>query len=617
MKKSTVLSFIGILFSSLTQAQGIAINEDGSSAHPNAVLDVKSTNKGMLIPRMTQAERLAIFPTATPTAKGMLVYQTDTPQEGFWYYDGSTWIYLNPGSGSAGWLLLGNGGTSETNNFVGTTDDTGLNFRVNNQRAGRLGRENDKNTFLGLRSGNPSTVFDQQNTFIGFEAGTSCNLGQFNTAVGANALRNTTISSHNVAVGASALLNNTSGGFNTAVGFEALRNNTTSNNTAVGYEALRNNTGGDNNTGIGASALRENTIGGNNTAVGVDALYKNNGSGNTAVGKDALRETTSGFWNAAVGVSALRANTTGAGNVAMGYDALRNATMGNDNVAVGSTAMFNNTTGGDNTAVGANALRDNTTAGKNTAVGKNALRNVTSGENNTAIGFEAGYHSNGAITLNNCTFVGAGSFTNTNRTNVTMLGSGIAPAQNTSDNQVLLGNTAVTQIRAQVSSITAYSDSRFKHNISQDVKGLDFIMRLRPVSYNTNPEILHQIWGTPEDFLKNIDHSQIKQTRFVGLLAQEVEQAMKESGYTDFPGIDIPRNEKEVYALRYVDFIMPLIKAVQEQQQIIENQQQTIQALEARAAQLEAIAEELSRLKAQVQLLQAQTAPITAAATKE
>ncbi|MCS7074907.1 MAG: tail fiber domain-containing protein, partial [Bacteroidia bacterium] len=100
--------------------------------------------------------------------------------------------------------------------------------------------------------------------------------------------------------------------------------------------------------------------------------------------------------------------------------------------------------------------------------------------------------------------------------------------------------------------------------IQEDVIGLEFINRLRPVSYNQNPEILHQIWGTPTNLVQKIDHSDIKKQRFIGLLAQEVEQAMKESGYTHFPGIDIPQTSNETYSLRYGDFIIPLIKSVQE-----------------------------------------------------
>jgi len=67
--------------------QGIAINTTGISADPSAMLDISTTTKGILIPRMTEAQRLAISSPAT----GLMVYETDvTP--GFWYYNGTSWI---------------------------------------------------------------------------------------------------------------------------------------------------------------------------------------------------------------------------------------------------------------------------------------------------------------------------------------------------------------------------------------------------------------------------------------------------------------------------------------------------------------------------------------------
>jgi predicted RNase H-like nuclease (RuvC/YqgF family) len=106
--------------------------------------------------------------------------------------------------------------------------------------------------------------------------------------------------------------------------------------------------------------------------------------------------------------------------------------------------------------------------------------------------------------------------------------------------------------------------------------------------------------------LKKIDHKQIQNTRFVGLLAQEVEEAMKASGYTNFTGIDIPKNEKEVYSLRYVDFIMPMIKAIQEQQKLIENQKQRIEALEAENNTLKTQKAEIEKMKAEIEAIKAQ-----------
>src|SRR5258706_15950583 len=79
-------------------AQSVAINTDGTTAHSSAILDIKSITKGMLAPRMTSVQRIAI---ATPAA-GLLVYDTDT--NSFWFYNGSVWSNLSA-SGTLGWLL--------------------------------------------------------------------------------------------------------------------------------------------------------------------------------------------------------------------------------------------------------------------------------------------------------------------------------------------------------------------------------------------------------------------------------------------------------------------------------------------------------------------------------
>ena len=63
-----------------------------------------------------------------------------------------------------------------------------------------------------------------------------------------------------------------------------------------------------------------------------------------------------------------------------------------------------------------------------------------------------------------------------------------------------------------------------------------------------------------------------------GFLAQEVEKAANEAGY-DFSGVQKPANPDELYSLRYSDFVMPLVKAVQEQQEIIDEQHEIIQEL--------------------------------------
>lgn len=83
--------------------QSVAINNDGSQPHSSAMLDVNSTSKGFLAPRVTAAQRQAIL---TPAA-GLLVYETTS--NAYWVYNGTTWVQLGAGgSGSLQWSVNGN-----------------------------------------------------------------------------------------------------------------------------------------------------------------------------------------------------------------------------------------------------------------------------------------------------------------------------------------------------------------------------------------------------------------------------------------------------------------------------------------------------------------------------
>jgi trimeric autotransporter adhesin len=65
-----------------------------------------------------------------------------------------------------------------------------------------------------------------------------------------------------------------------------------------------------------------------------------------------------------------------------------------------------------------------------------------------------------------------------------------------------------------------------------------------------------------------------------------VEQAAKAIGY-DFSGYNSPKGENGLYSLSYEQFVVPLVKAMQEQQVLITNQQKLIDLLEKRIAVLE------------------------------
>jgi len=134
-----------------------------------------------------------------------------------------------------------------------------------------------------------------------------------------------------------------------------------------------------------------------------------------------------------------------------------------------------------------------------------------------------------------------------------------------------------SSFKCKVSQST-FSDSRIKEKISEDVHGIDFIMKLRPVTYNyklhTESKYGPDAENNPLPTYEGWD--EVTKIRFSGFIAQEVEAAANEAGY-DFSGVDKPKDEKSLYALRYAEFVVPLVKATQEQQKVIDSQKQQIE----------------------------------------
>lgn len=268
---------------------------------------------------------------------------------------------------------------------------------------------------------------------------------------------------------------------------------------------------------------------------------------NTFLGYHTGNANTTGLANSAFGYSALSSNTTGAGNNAFGSGALTDNTTGGQNTATGSSALSDNTTGNYNTASGYQALYRNTTGNYNTAVGWGALGQTTTGSYNTAIGYNA-YPT--AYTYSNTISIGQNS------------------QQVGTTNSIVLGNSSNDYFWCQV-NVTVGSDKRIKDDIKEDVPGLAFIGKLRPVTYRYNVHRENEILGVEND--GNWDGKyNIEKKTMTGFIAQEVEQAANQIGY-NFSGVDKPKNDKGIYGLRYAEFVVPLVKAVQEQQQMIDS----------------------------------------------
>ena len=475
--------------------------------------------------------------------------------------------------------------SSSIQNFVDlTTSQTvagaktfSSDIRVNGMTVGKGGGAIASNTAIG-DSALYSNTTGFVNTAIGESALYSNTTGYVNTAIGDNALYSNTTGKNNTANGNYALYSNTTGKNNTANGTQALRFNTTGNyNTAIGDNALYSNTTGSVNTAIGKSALEYNTTGGNNTAIGTQSLlYNTTGNYNTANGFIALHSNTTGDYNTANGYSALYSNT-GYGNTANGYSALLSNTTGGSNTANGASALFFNTTGYANTANGNRALYSNTTGIENTAIGYWSLISNTTGNYNTVIGNDAD------VSLNNLS-------------NATALGNG---ATASATNRVRIGNSSVSRIGGQV-AWTNLSDGRIKENVQEAVPGLSFISQLRPVTYTLNTRKQDEITmqAMPDSIkerrmLSDSDYLESSSIVRTGFIAQEVEAAAKKVGF-DFDGVSTPENETDLYGIRYAEFVVPLVKAMQEQQEMItelkateEEQQATIELLLKRIDALE------------------------------
>lgn len=312
---------------------------------------------------------------------------------------------------------------------------------------------------------------------------------------------------------------------------------------------------------------------------GNNVLWTNNNALNIFTGVGAGTNSTGGY-NTFMGNYAGNANTTGTNNTAVGYNALALGATSSQNVAIGSLSMAHMTNGYSNTACGyasANAMTSGayntangwsaltacSTGSSNTAIGYQSLAGTTSGYSNTAIGTNAG---NVITTGTYNTFVGYGANTNAGTyTNASAFGNSTIV---TASNKIFIGNSSITNIQGQVSFLT-YSDGRFKTNVTENVKGLEFINKLRPVTYKMDTKALDDfIISSMPDSAKlahqaGMDFAPSKAITHSGFIAQEVEAAANQVGFVSSI-VSAPSNANDPYSLSYAEIVVPLVKAVQE-----------------------------------------------------
>jgi trimeric autotransporter adhesin len=295
------------------------------------------------------------------------------------------------------------------------------------------------------------------------------------------------------------------------------------------------------------------TAGNNNSFFGYMTGAAATGGSNSYFGALCGVQTTTGYSNSAIGSVALYHNSSGSQNCVMGSGAMYENTSGNSNVAIGYQSLYRNNTGWGNTAIGMVALYNTNTATgmRNTSVGYQSLYYNTTGSNNTALGTYSGTNSS-FPNLQNTTAIGYNTWT-------------------TASNQVRIGNIYVTSIGGQVSWSTL-SDGRFKRDLKEDVAGLDFINQLRPVSYVIDKNAVDKFLGIPDSLRQQQSEAKSVPARQTGFVAQEVEEVINKAGYV-FSGVESPQNNGDHYSIRYGEFVVPIVKAVQELAAIVKEQE--------------------------------------------
>ena len=282
--------------------------------HSSSILHIESSDKGLLVP---QVELIDVTNTTAPVNNpkvGLLIWNTNNSViggagRGFYFYKNNIW---NPFGIPEAWTIKGNNGTNPGPNFIGTTDNVELVFKVNDIERIRLeknGAVSVKNTgnsvFIGANSGESDTYItdgvNANNTFIGISSGTKSKTvnntlseGKSNVGVGFLSLQNNLTGYNNISVGNQSLKYNDSGYENTAIGDYALKGDlddvspalgVSFQNVAIGSNAMNAMISGSLNTGIGKNVLYNNIDGVSNVAVGQLAGSNNiNGSGNIFLG---------------------------------------------------------------------------------------------------------------------------------------------------------------------------------------------------------------------------------------------------------------------------------------------------------------------------------------------
>ena len=337
----------------------VAITGDGSDPDASAMLDIKSTTKGVLLPRMTSTQRTSI----TSPATGLLVYDTDL--KSLVIYDGNDWIAIRSqladlDNDTRVWTEKT---TDEDIVRFDLDGETRFTMGFSNDQNHRLSFEEEDNILIGENAGLNSSTSTRQSILIGKNAGQVTNdaliehivigldgygqmRGTGSVLIG-NEINNAITfgySEYDVMIGYQAGYRKTSGRRNVFLGSHAmagkLANFTGSNNNVIGYQAGLYGGGSTNNI-IGSQAGM-NATGSFNNIIGYQAGQSVTGSYNVVVGNKSAFGLTSGKYNVIIGEQTGISLGDSDYNIMIGYQAGYNY-VGDRSVFIGYQAGYNET----------------------------------------------------------------------------------------------------------------------------------------------------------------------------------------------------------------------------------------------------------------------------------
>ena len=316
------------------------------------------------------------------------------------------------------------------------------------------------------------------------------------------------------------------------------------------------------------------------------------GDYNTFVGAWTAPQVTTASFSTYVGAGAQPVGAVGSYSIAMGYDTRSGASgvsigcwagsqNGSGNVYVGQNSgtltsgaryyvttlgSYNGSYTGNNfTTVGSNAMRYGGYGAESVAIGVEAMRGngtSTSDYSNVAIGYRALRYPQQAYTNVAIGPYAGEAYSNFTGYNCTSLGYIATPSSTNAINQITLGNSSVTNLRCNDTSISSLSDERDKTDIQDLNYGLDFINDVRPVKFTWNRR-----------------DGSMAAKRDIGFIAQELYDVEIDHSSTSDTRLAVWLNPEKMEARPHAMFPI-LVKAVQELSQKCD-------ALEARIAELE------------------------------